>query len=236
MIPTLSLPNIQQPPPVEVSVFTGQNADAALGRLPIITVPPPVNSPKVTDDGRGGQQQRHSPQQTLIQPSVASILAPLTSASGGIAFASPYSTPFVAQLFGQFTNSELPAGELDFDQLSQFSVVKYMPSLAARPRPESPRQLTQDNPIPDAVSRVRFLRPQTSAISAQDVTESAFDLHTAPVVSGDTPLPHSVIEYSKPSVSFFVQGPDAYGSTQARNEVNLAASAIVPEQPVNMVL
>lgn len=236
MIPTLSLPNIQQPPSVEMSVFTGQNADAALGRLPIVTVPPPVNSAKVADDGRGNRQPQPT-QQNAPQMLPAGMLMPSVSASGGMAFASPYSTPFVAQLFGQFQNGGLPDGLLDFDQLSQFNIVKYMPSLASRPRPETPRQAAQESVALDAPIRVKFARTNSSSAVMTETDETSFDLNTAPAAGGDMPAPTRAAEYNKPTVSTFAHGPDAYGSTQIRNEINLIMASRTPErQPVNMVL
>lgn len=235
MIPTLSLPTIQQPPSVEMSVFTGQNADAALGRLPVVTVPPTVNSPKVADDGRGSQPRNYTQQNAAPTPATG-ILTPSVSASGGMAFASPYSTTFVAQLFGQFQNGGLPDGLLDFDQLSQFNIVKYMPSLASRPRLETPRQTTQDNIAPDTAIRVKFSRPASSMAAAADMSEAPSDLKLS-IEGEDISIPVRPREYSAPSVTLTVNGPDAYGSTQVRNEVNLVVAARMPErQPVNMVL
>lgn len=235
MIPTLSLPNIQQPPPVEMSVFTGQNADAALGRLPVVTVPPTVNSPKVADDGRGNQQRNYTPQNAVPTPA-AGILTPSVSASGGMSFASPYSTTFVAQLFGQFQNGGLPDGLLDFDQLSQFNIVKYMPSLASRPRLENSRQATQDNIAPDTAIRVKFSRPASNIAPVADMGEPLLDLNLS-IEGGDRPAPARPSEYRTPSVALTVNGPDAYGSTHVRNGVNLVVATKAPErQPINMVL
>lgn len=148
MIPTLSAPNIQVPPPVETSVFTGQNADAALGRLPVVTVPPTVTSAKVADDTRS-QQQARNPQQNST-PAAESFSVSTQMGAGELVFESPYSTTFVAQLFGQFQtadetlgalsgqSAEAPLGFVDFDRLSQFDITKYMPSFAFRPQVETP--------------------------------------------------------------------------------------------------
>lgn len=235
MIPTLSLPNIQQPPPVEMSVFTGQNADAALGRLPIVTVPPPVNSPKVADDGRSNRQPQHSLHNSTPQMPAAGVPMPTVPASGGMVFASPYSTTFVAQLFGQFQNGGLPDGLLDFDQLSQFGIVKYMPSLASRPHPESARQTAQESVGVDNTIRVKFARTASSAAPA-DMGDISFDSNPIPE-AGELPVSARIAEYSRPTIAQFAAGPDAYGSTQVRNEMNLIVASQKPEQqPVNMVL
>jgi hypothetical protein len=81
-------------------------------------------------------------------------------ANGELVFESPYSTTFVAQLFGQFQtaddglgalagqSTDVPLGFVDFDRLSQFDITKYMPSFAFRPSAETPAPPTQQEAAP----------------------------------------------------------------------------------------
>lgn len=171
MIPTLSAPNIQVAPPVEASVFTGQNADAALGRLPVVTVPPTVTNAKVADDNRSAQQPQRNSSNTQTPAPNGKALPFSLGGTGELAFESPYSTTFVAQLFGQFQTSDsslgalsgestdAPLGFVDFDRLSQVDITKYMPSFAFRPRAETPNAETTDFNT-QAVAQVTAPQPQ----------------------------------------------------------------------------
>lgn len=151
MIPTVAVPNVQIPPPsVEASLFAGQPSDPAVGRLPLHSVPPPINSQKVADNNREQQQARSAqqPPQPSIERSFASLLR---TGEGEIELQSPFSTPFMAQLFGQipaFDNvigglfgegTGVPAGFVDFNRLAEFNTVKYKPSHAFKPH-EKPAQ------------------------------------------------------------------------------------------------
>lgn len=234
MIPTLSVPNIQVPPPVETSVFTGQNTDAALGRLPVVTVPPTVSNAKVADDGRGGQQHQRQGQgghgasaeaeQFQLQP---------FAVFGELHFESPYSTPFIAQLFGQFPSGNttvdamfaqltgesaaMPQGFVDFERLSQMDVVKYMPSLAFRPAAP---------PI------------QREAANAAEGGTAEMDLRYMAVASNDlAPLGDARETPSTRLPTLFNSGMEAYHSIQSRNRYNIPSAALAESRkPVSLLL
>lgn len=240
MIPTSIAPNMQVAPPVQVSLFTGQNADAALGRLPVVTVPPTISNPKVADNRSGQNAQRNQqPVQELSQNN-GQVTPFSLSGTGELAFESPYSTTFVAQLFGQFQTSDaslgemggqsaqVPMGFVDFDRLSQFDITKYMPSFAFRPRIETP---TADAPRP----QVQQPQPQPQPVAApvqqvqQSQTPESIDLRSIEPVSNDVnPLPQPqpqvrseapiTRETAQANLSvFFSNGLGAYNSTQLRN-------------------
>ncbi|MCH2547615.1 MAG: hypothetical protein MK052_08410 [Alphaproteobacteria bacterium] len=210
MIPTLSAPNIQVAPPADTSIFTGQNADAALGRLPVVTVPPTVTNAKVADDNRSQTQQRN-PQNTPPQNAAKSGITPFSlSGSGELAFESPYSTTFVAQLFGQFQlddssladlageTTDIPLGFVNFDRLSQVDVTKYMPSFAFGPRTDTvepqpsqsasttpvaapPRENITPEVVPVAASQPQAVASEVASTVAQVSAEALQD--TQPVTA-----------------------------------------------------
>jgi hypothetical protein len=233
MIPTLSVPNMQVPPPVEVSVFTGQNADAALGRLPVVTVPPTVTSAKVADDGRGQQQQRN-PQQTPAAPD-AQFSVSTQGGTGELAFASPYSTTFVAQLFGQFQtgdaglgalsgqSTDIPLGFVDFDRLSQFDITKYMPSFAFRPRAETPQQpmMQQQQPAQQVAAPVQ---PNLFDSVAPDAVAAPSDNAPAAEVAPQQPAASAVV------ASVAAQTASQQVSQQSAAP-QASASSATPRQP-----
>lgn len=192
MIPTVAVPNVQIPPPsVEASLFAGQSSDPAVGRLPLHSVPPPINSQKVADNNREQQQTRsgQEPPQPSIERSFASLLQ---SGEGDIELQSPFSTPFMAQLFGQipaFDNvigglfgegTGVPAGFVDFNRLAEFNTVKYKPSHAFKPheKPEqqqaledfgttTPKEAKAEMRLEAAMAVPEASRPDTDVPSAQ---------------------------------------------------------------------
>lgn len=211
MIPTLSVPNIQVAPAVEMSVFTGQNSDAALGRLPVVTVPPAISNNRVSDDNRGQSPAQRNTAATS-KPSASAAPFSLGGSLGGtgeLVFESPYSTTFVAQLFGQFQALDgglgesivLPLDFVDFERLSQFNVTKYMPSFASHPqlKTPAPAEIVATQPM-----------PMDTEVNEQ------------PVASNDAPPSPPALDTTSASASLFsASGPGAYSSTQSRNTLNL---------------
>lgn len=211
MIPVISAPNIQVPPPVDVSVFTAPS-EPALGRVPVHIVPAPVTNPKVADNRPGPQPGRtHTEAPSGAAPATAFFLR----GEGEIAFASPYSTPFIAQLFGQFAfadETNLPGGFLDFEQLAQFNMVKYKPSLAFRPReqqvPASAPEGNGDMSYSEIWASIGAALRDSGQVELRDMPVAGSDMATAPKPQ----------ENRQPAVaSLFVSGMGAYGATQSRN-------------------
>lgn len=230
MIPTIAAPNIQVPPPVDASVFTAPSQEPALGRLPLNIVPPPVTNPKVADDNRGGQQPARNTQNPAPR-TVPNTAAKLFEANGEIAFESPYSTTFVAQLFGQFSGTEqggISDGFLDFEQLAQFSMVKYRPSMAFRPPEEKPAQAQPEaRPVMPAQEQAAPELPEISDIDLQAAL--ALGIAAEPATPAETLAPAQPVAEPSPrppeaepmQTSIFVSGFDAYGATQSRNQYTL---------------
>lgn len=236
MIPTLAAPNIQVPPPVDTSMFTAPSPEPALGRLPLNIVPPPVTNPKVSDNPRNGQP----PLRNNDNAAKAATDKPAFSfgtTNGEMAFESPYSTTFVAQLFGQFTMSEgsgMSDGFLDFDQLANMNFVKYKPSLAFRPRNDmQPAPAERPQPVPAAVEEAPAravaepdpLRTMMRAVLGSDISSDIAAPAEAVVEENvpETPAP-TAERNSNPSL--FASGPEAYDATQSRNQLALVAPPI----------
>lgn len=152
------LPLIVAPMPVpipqaaDMSAFTGQISDAALGRLPTRVVPQTVTAPKAEDQRNPAQQRQAEPQeQTASQSKLSNFDALMNAGKGEIKLPSPFSTTFIAQIFGQYdTDSEVgnavasiwlsngkvtpkDSGLLEYERIvQQQGMVKYAPS-AAKP-------------------------------------------------------------------------------------------------------
>lgn len=236
MIPTLAMPNIQVAPPVDTSVFTAPSPEPALGRLPLNVVPPPVTNPKVADNSRNSQPAPRNNQNAANAASDKPAFS-FAAANGEMAFESPYSTTFVAQLFGQFTMAEgsgMNDGFLDFEQLASMNFVKYKPSLAFRPREDAPAAPVESpQPAPDPVPEA-----PASAVAEPDPLQMMMRAVFGSDISADIPPPaEAAVEADAPetpvpnvevgmSPSLFVSGPQAYGATQSRNQLALVAPSI----------
>lgn len=153
MLPLIVAPTaVPAPQAVDMSAFNGQISDAALGRLPTRVVPQTVTAPK-TDDNRNPAQQRQASEQAAVaaKPSASAFEALMNAGKGEIKLPSPFSTTFIAQIFGQYdTSSEVgnavtsiwltngkatpkDSGMLEYERIvQQQGMVKYAPS-AARP-------------------------------------------------------------------------------------------------------
>lgn len=229
------MPNIQVAPPVDTSVFTAPSPEPALGRLPLNVVPPLVTNPKVADNPRNSQpaprNNANAANGAADKPAFS-----FAAASGEMAFESPYSTTFVAQLFGQFTMAEgsgMNDGFLDFEQLASMSLIKYKPSLAFRPREDVQPTMEQAQPAPEPVQEAPArpvaepdpLRMMMRAVLGSDISADIPPPAEAVVEAAvpETPLPS--VEMSA-SPSLFASGPQAYGATQSRNQLALVAPPI----------
>lgn len=249
MIPTLSMPNIQVAPPVEVSLFTGQNADAALGRLPVITVPPAISNAKIADN-RGGQPAQRAAQNIASTQSFAAVSPLSLSGTGELVFESPYSTTFVAQLFGQFQASDsglgalseesltLPLGFVDFDRLSQFDVTKYMPSFAFRPQVETPPSAEIVAPRPKL--QIKNAPVQQAAAPQQVANAPAepaeVNLQTVQPETRDAALSKPADTMAASASLMGSGGIEAYSSTQSRNQFNLNSDSRGAAVEISLIL
>ncbi|MBM3618458.1 MAG: hypothetical protein FJX23_07950, partial [Alphaproteobacteria bacterium] len=145
-----------------MSAFTGQISDAALGRLPTRVVPQAVNAPKAEDRQNSGQQRQPTEQPATATAAGSSTFQALMNAGKGeIKLPSPFSTTFIAQIFGQYdTSSEVgnavtaiwlsngratpkDSGMLEYERIvQQQGMVKYAPS-AAKPTVSGSAQALQ---------------------------------------------------------------------------------------------
>lgn len=253
MIPTLAVPNVQVPPPIDTSVFTAPGPDPAIGRLPLNVVPATVTNPKVADDNRNSQPMPRGG--TANVPSARASGTPFyLAAQGELAFESPYSTPFIAQLFGQFAGFEggdAIGGLLDFEQLARMNLVKYKPSLAFRPRESAPEPVVQQQaetaPVRTAPQQAEVGPLQAMMRSAFGSAATSVDLREVPMASTDVPFAFDRPVVQEPAVpagavkvppSIFISGPDAYGATQSRNQLELTdvVSTRAGDKEVQLVL
>lgn len=155
MLPLIVAPTSVPTPPqaIDMSPITGPTSDAALGRLPTRVVPQAVTTPKA-DDQRGSNAQARSaaPAQPAPQSiGLSNFDALMNAGKGEIKLPSPFSTTFIAQMFGQYDStsdsdtavtsiwlsngrvSPKESGMLEFERVvEQQNMVKYAPS-AAKP-------------------------------------------------------------------------------------------------------
>lgn len=205
MLPVVLTPAVvQTPQAVDMSPFTGLASDAALGRLPVHVVPQPVQGARVANDQRGGQQrQEQQPSSTPVTNNTSTGFSILSQAGKqDIRLPAPFSTTFLAQLFGQIPmegpeqadvaaiwlgngETSLDYGYVDFERLEEYGQVKYAPSGA--------KLHAGDNL--SVYEEIRTLAPQTYRRSLR----------------------------GEGAVSVFANGLTAYASTQGRN-LSLAAS------------
>lgn len=150
MLPVLPPTVAQVPQAVDMSSVLTTPSDAALGRLPLRVVPQTVNASKPDQQGTRQQARPSVLPETPATPSKTSSFDALINAGKGeIRLPSPFSTTFLAQLFGQMSsmsteNSGAAAiwlnastaneavkdsGMLEYERLEeQLGQVKYAPS------------------------------------------------------------------------------------------------------------
>lgn len=164
MLPLIVAPTpVQMPQAVDMTPFTGQSSSAALGRLPTRTVPQAVVTPKAEDQRNPAQQRPAAdvPAQTASQTGISNFDALINAGKGEIKLPSPFSTTFIAQIFGQYdSTSEVgnaiasiwlsngrvtpkESGMLEYERIvQQQGMVKYAPS-AAKPTVSGSAQALQ---------------------------------------------------------------------------------------------
>lgn len=100
----------QTPPAVDMSSFVKPASDTALGRLPLRSVPQTVQSPK-SDEQRSNQQQRQASESPAANASAkpANFSFLVNGKESEAQPLTPFSAPFIAQLFGQIA-SDAPEG------------------------------------------------------------------------------------------------------------------------------
>lgn len=249
MIPTVAVPNIQvAPTPVLASLFTGSSMEPALGRLPMNVVPAPVSNAKVADDGRGGQTPARNPQVPVPANDGFADALSSSAGKGELSFESPYSTVFVAQLFGQFeasggesSGTDMFGTVVDFDQLAQFDMIKYKPSMAFKPS-ENPTAPQVEMPELDALAAMRQASTEAVVQSGLETAPAQPLTADSPVASTDSAPQESTVQAQQQPVlanfsAISSNVMDAYSSTQARNQIALDASAArdVGRQEVSLI-
>lgn len=239
---------IAQPPiTAPASLYAGYLPDAAIGRLPQVSVAASVSAPEVHNNTRGNQ--------TASLPATPAASTGMAAASVTGAAAQPqrgmaessYSTLFLTQLLGQgAANSQII---VDYEKMASFSNVKYLPSQALLPKsdpagafakllqtgasaePSPSRAPAQSADIQPRMAQARKIAA-ASAASRSD--------RPAPSLSAAVKLPASEPKSAPSSMRLTTRGTaslitpsgfDAYTATSARNEARLTR----PETPIRFL-
>ncbi len=247
MIPTVSLPVVQAPNPVQTSFFTGVPSDAAIGRIPFQSVPATIAVAEVNNQSRGNGQGRQAFSSTpsaaeIRNAAITQFYSGQASSSAGVGF----SSLFLAQLFGQsnaqsgslmqsFLGSFSPTQSLDYETMMAFSRIKYKPSNASAPRVDTtPQPITQPLDTPANAQRTQQISAMQQAIREFQTNNSSSDFISRMSQSQSNPvlgLVSQMLGQSKPQpqktlglpVSLIrnSQGASSYAATMERNAVNL---------------
>lgn len=234
MVPGITAPHIQTPPPVSDAVITGLT-DAAIGRLPATIVAPavPASSADLLLHNNTQSAQKTVPAQ--VSNSGASAAASFAAsgnngATQNISFQP--SSPFLAQLISQIppdieASSQLAflfsAGRqriVDYPTMLAFGTTRHAPSYASLPRGariEAPA--TEAASVPAALP--------VSETSAPPVRVSAATISAAPIAA--LPIDTSRLADTAPAMAQPVtprQASSAYRTTVERNDAELDAEPL----------
>lgn len=253
MIPIISVPNIQTPPPVQTSAVTAATSDIAVGSLPMTFVAPAVSMVEVSNYSKGLPATRvgngnNSNVAVLSYPPATPVTTSETQTSQ-----LGFTSQFMAQAFAQSSDEEAASlAELfssatpevvDTGTYITYNMIKYLPSNAALPKPESPHiklvsgndvAPRKDTPAAPIQRATQEFQPQIAAQSASiaQSTETATNVsRVAPAPTGTVPVqvstpapvrsvPTRRTVQEQPSL---VQstGVESYEATVVRNTENL---------------
>lgn len=232
MVPIVAVPHMQASPPVETSLFTGNIAHPAIGRLPVHVVPPPIDNPEVADYNRQQQQGRqgNQPQTRQAAPSVPGSALP--AAQGRVTLDMPFSTTFMAQIYGQTPaggSNPLFGAFIAMESMIAYGNIKYMPSLAFRPLDSGQRPQAQESGTEArAVATQNKTRPSTVentsggeivvTVQQSPARQENIILDYVPSVTDDDTAENASVE---PSFSARVR---AYTDTASRNLASVVES------------
>lgn len=234
MVPGITAPYIQTPPPVSDAVITGLT-DAAIGRLPAAIVAPAV--PASSADLLLHNNTQSTPRSVPAQAGNSSASAAAGFAASGNGGATQNvsfqpSSPFLAQLIAQIppdieASSQLSflfsAGRqriVDYPTMLAFGTTRHAPSYASLPRGariEAP--VTEAASVPTA--------PPAAETSAPPVRASAATISTAP--NAALPIDTSRLADTAPAITQPVtsrQASSAYRTTVERNDAELDAEPL----------
>ncbi len=148
MIPTVSVPNIQMPAPIQPVAFAAGGASdlARFNQLPFQSVASAFAASPTYNHLRGQVPTRSEP--AMIPSVLSAPIAPVWHAGSGAPVSYGFSTLFMAQVIGQgsandnhliqsFMSMSPPRSPtMTMDTLEAFAMTKYLPSQAAKPMPE----------------------------------------------------------------------------------------------------
>lgn len=250
MTPLLAIPAIQAQPPVQTSAVVGAPTQISTIKLPVDAVPSTVNVEQVYNNTRGSSTVRQSPV-SLGAASVASGNTALMPMIAGLDFrpSVQFSSPFLAQLFSQtpgnqlqtmagfFTNDNAPRYVADPAMMALFSQVKYKPSNASIPLPDSDHvfntmrqqqqqfmQQLSDQKIQQMQSQVREMPAAQASQGTRQIIIHLPNLGGAPTQErGSNAAANTSSPFAAKSFRSLVQptGVDAYIASFARNYANL---------------
>lgn len=232
MLGALPVSNVQIAPVVEPAPAAVQKAVPvpSIGMLPTTIVPASISSPRVADDQRSAGQTTQQTRSVPVAADTANIISAFSNAaSGQIVLPSPYSTTFLAQLFGQLPTGQMDgivSSLMDFDYIAEVSMVKYQPSLAFRPQASEP---VRSAPANNNTRSAAVTAPTTSEASAV-TPEADTDIELQETPASTVPFslgadsgsaetfPVTSTYTAANSNSSFTRVSEAYASTQTRNQ------------------
>ncbi|MCC7259560.1 MAG: hypothetical protein IT567_00845 [Alphaproteobacteria bacterium] len=233
MVPGITAPYIQTPPPVSDAVITGLT-DAAIGRLPATIVAPAVPASSADLQLHNNTQSTPKPVPAQIGGGSASAAASfMTSGNSSTTQTISFqpSSPFLAQLISQIppdieASSQLSflfsAGRqriVDYPTMLAFGTTRHAPSYASLPRGARVEAPAAETPS------VKISTPPAipaSEASALPVRVSAATLSPAP--NAALPIDTSRLADTAPAITQPItprQASSAYRTTVERNDAEL---------------
>ncbi len=253
MTPFLTMPSIQTQLPVQTSAVVGMPTQISTIKLPIDAVPSTLQAEPVYNNTRGSGQARLSG--SLGAASIMGGNSTLMPLMAGLDFrpSVQFSSPFLTQLFAQtpgsqlqamtqfFVNDNTPKSVADPALMALYSQVKYKPSNASIPLPDSRQtldvmqaqqqrfmqQLTEQKQQM-IQSQIRS-EPASAGGLRQSLVQASFQAtpprFSQPETPGSTQTTRSGSPFGAKTFRSLVQptGIDAYIASFSRNLANLTA-------------
>ncbi len=265
MIPFLSFPTAPVTPSAPVAPTAGFAVQQAAVHIPPSAVAPALSSLSLRNETRGGTNPFAPPLSPSSTLPIAANQNRVFSYQPGATVSARISSPFVAQLLAQaanpgeasslaaiFVNQPTPTDTLDSRLIERFSLVKYLPSNAALPKPQPGNILAIDrveaqaeavrppirvplparqSPPPVAQAEPVVRQPVAIPTTRQQAETISFSAPLSPVVreqprhAAPTPAPARPGGNSRISFTSIARpsGADAYLATFSRNAAFIAA-------------
>lgn len=192
------------------------SAVPSLGNLPQQVVSAPIQTVKVADNRPSTSYARSAAVETPA-PSSANAAA-LGGEYNDVYLDFPYSSSFVAQLFGQL-NMDAGNGAtsfVDYETLSQYEEIKYKPSFAFRP---------QDSLMANLREQQKTFMEGVS-VDEQEAAPAQM-AQSSPAVAQNPAQPQTTGQPSREPMnpSLYSEGVFAYSAVESRNVMGVSSAA-----------